>query len=81
MKHSNHFKNIKTTLTNDPFDKAYMNNTLYFTSKYLKWSFEKKSYEIGFIKHGPALKFLLSTVQHVLDFTSTYLKRTFENVT
>ena len=35
-KHSNHFKNIKTSLKNDPFDKSTKNNILYFVSKYLK---------------------------------------------
>ena len=34
-----------------------------FGSKYLKWTLEKKSHEIGFIKYGPGVKYLTNTVQ------------------
>ena len=42
-KPSNHFQN-------DPFDKAFMNNILYFASEYLKGTFEKSCH----IKSGPS---------------------------
>ena len=35
-KHLNHFKNIKTSLKNDPFDRASMNIVLYFGPEYFK---------------------------------------------
>ena len=54
-----------------------MNNILYFASKYLKQTFEKKPYEIGSIKYGLVMKNLLNMVQHVLYFPSKYLKQTF----
>ena len=61
-KHSNHFKNIKTSLKNDLFHICFMNNALYFASKCLKSTFEKSHIKSGpsimalyevFIKHDP----------------------------
>ena len=45
-----------------------MNNILYFASKYLKRTFEKKSIEIQFIRYGPGIKYLLNTAQDVQYF-------------
>ena len=53
-----------------------MNNILYFASKHLKRTFEKKSLEVGSIKYGPGTKYLLNTVQYVQHFASKYLKYT-----
>ena len=39
---------------------------------------QKKSYEIGFIKYGTVMKYLLNTVQQELYFASKYSKWTFE---
>ena len=55
-----------------------MNNILYFASKYLKRTFEKKPYEFRSIKYGLVLRYLLNTVQYVQHCASNYLKRTFE---
>ena len=55
-------------------------NNICFASKYLKWTFEKRSYEIGFINYGHVMKYLLNMAQHVLYFASKYLKRTFEKI-
>ena len=45
----------------------YLLNTVqyaqYFASKYLKWTFEKKSYEIWSIKYVAGMKYLLNAVQ------------------
>ena len=40
-KHSNQYINIKLSFKSDPFNKPPMNNVLYFSSKYLKRTFEK----------------------------------------
>ena len=73
-KNSNHFKNIKTRLKNDPFDHSSINHIFYFTSKYLKQTFDKESNEIRSIKYGPGMMYLSDTVQY---FAFKYLKRTF----
>ena len=58
-KHSNHLKNIKTSLKNDSFDISSVNNILYFASKYLKQTFEKINMKSGpsnmvlVFKHDP----------------------------
>ena len=52
-KHTKQFKNIKTSLKSDPFDKSSMNNILYVVSKCLKRTFENKSHEVGSVKFGP----------------------------
>lgn len=62
-KHSNHFKNVKTSLKNDHLDKVFINNILYFAGKYLKTDLLKKPDEIGSIHYGPGIKYLLNTVQ------------------
>ena len=49
-KHANHFKNIKASLKGHPFDKAWINNILYFAFKYLKRTFEKSH-----VKSGPSI--------------------------
>ena len=47
-------------------DMKYSLNTIqyvqYFASKYLKRTFKKKSYEMGSIKYGPGMRFLLNMV-------------------
>ena len=53
-----------------------MNNILCFASKYLKRTFENKSYEIVSIKYVPGMKYLLDTVYLVQYFAS--LKQAFE---
>ena len=40
-----------------------MSNILYVTSKYLKWTFDKKSIEIALIKYDPGMKNSLNKVQ------------------
>ena len=55
-----------------------MNNILYFASKHLKWTFENKSQETGYIKYVPGMKYLLNSAQHVQYLVSKYLKRTFK---
>ena len=71
-KHSNHFKNIKTSLKKDPFDISSVNDILYFTSKCLKQTLEENNMKSGtssmvlvFLKHG----------QYVQYFASTHFKR------
>ena len=54
-----------------------MKNILYFAFKYLKRTFEKKSHEIGYIKFGLGMKYLLNTVQYGQYCASKDLKRTF----
>ena len=56
-KHSNHFKNVKTSLKNNPFDKASMNNILYFASKYLKRTLEK-----SYMKSDPSNMAVISSI-------------------
>ena len=51
-----------------------MGNILYSSSKYLKRTITKMSHEIGSIKYGPGMKYLLNTVQQVQHFASTYLE-------
>ena len=49
-----------------------MNDILNFASKYLKRTFKKMSHEIGSIKYGPDMKYLISTVQYDQYFASRY---------
>ena len=75
-KYPNHFKNIKTSLRNNLFDKAFMNNILYFASKYFKRTFEKTAHEIGSIKHGLDITYTLFSTQPqcCLTFSWTELR-------
>ena len=49
---------MKASLKNNPFDEAFVNNVLYFRSKYLKQTFGRKSHEIWSIRYGHGLKYL-----------------------
>ena len=73
-KHPNHFKNIKTNLWNNLFDKAFMNTILYFASKYSKRAFEKTAHEIGFIKYGLDIKYTLFSTQPQCCLTFSWIE-------
>ena len=47
QKHSQHLKNIKTSFENNPFQKASLNDILYFASKCLKRIFERNHKKSG----------------------------------
>ena len=42
-----------------------MNNILYFVSRYVKRTYEKKPHEIRSVKYGPSITYLLDTFQYV----------------
>ena len=76
-KHTKQFKNIKTSLKSDPFDKSSMINILYVASKCLKRTFENKSHEVRSVKFGPDMYYLSNTVQWLWYFVSKFLLWTF----
>ena len=56
----------------ETYDKASINNILYFPSKYFKRTFQKQLHEIISIEYVLGMKYLLNAVQYVQYIAHKY---------